>query len=128
MNSASAKSSACPDHREVGEAEKHLLDAAYRGRTLFARDLGNWKLSARLAAGARVKATRLSDSFDFTQYLAARPGHPVVPLFKLSPKGYAQPFTLDQALQPAAGWIVIGLHEDDSNGVEAPAAPSQDAA
>lgn len=112
-----------PRSRDAGQAEKHLLDAAYRGRTLFAPDLGYWNLSARLAAGARVKATRLSDSFDFAQFLAARPNHAVIPLFALNPKGYAQPFTLDQELQPAAGWIIIGLHEDETDEV-APSAAS----
>src|SRR5690606_28582280 len=84
--------------------------------------LGYWKLSALLAAGARVKATRLSGSFGFAQYLAARPDHPVIPLFALNPKGYALPFTPDEELQPGAGWTVIGLHEDDANGAETPAA------
>ena len=32
------------------------------------------------------------------------------PLFALNPKGYALPFTQDQALRPEAGWTVIGLH------------------
>lgn len=112
-----------PRSRDAGQSEKHLLDAAYRGRTLFAPDLGYWKLSALLAAGARVKATRLSDSFDFAQYLAARPDRPAIPLFALNPKGYAQPFTLDQELQPAAGWTILGLHEDDANGAETSPAP-----
>src|SRR5690606_25223984 len=111
-----------PRSQDAGQSEKHLLDAAYRGRTLFAPDLGYWKLSALLAAGARVKATRLSDSFGFAQYLAARPDHPVIPLFALNPKGYALPFTPDEELPPGAGWTVIGLHEDDANGAATPAA------
>ena len=35
----------------------------------------------------------------------------------------AQPFTLDQELQPAAGWTILGLHEDDANGAETSPAP-----
>lgn len=117
-----------PRSRDAGQSEKHLLDAAYRGRTLFAPDLGYWKLSALLVAGARIKATRLTDSFDFAQYLAARPGQSVTPLFALSPKGYAQPFTLDQELQPVAGWTIIGLHEGGDSAAESAVAPAPEAA
>jgi hypothetical protein len=96
------------------------VDPEYRGRTLFGHGLGYWKLSSLLAAGAQIKATRLSESFGFAQYLSQEPGRSVIPLFAVNPKGYAIPFTSDQDLQPAAGWVVIGLHGGDE--AEAPAA------
>ena len=108
-----------PRSREVEQSEKHVLAAAYRGRPLFSPELGYWTLAGLLESGARIKATRLSDSFDFDHYLSARPGHPPVPLFALDPKGRAQPFTQDQILQPAAGWTVIGLHEPGGGEPEA---------
>src|SRR5690606_25115822 len=91
-------------------AEKHALDPEYRGRTLFAPEVGYWKLSGLLAAGAQIKATRLSGSFDFARYRAQDQDKSVIPLFAINPKGYAIPFTLDQELEPEAGWTVIGLH------------------
>jgi len=91
-------------------AEKHALDPEYRGRTLFAPGVGYWKLSGLLGAGAQIKATRLSESFDFAQYRAQDRDKSVIPLFAINPKGYAIPFTLDQELEPEAGWTVIGLH------------------
>jgi hypothetical protein len=63
-----------------------------------------------LLEGAQVKATRLSGAFDFDQYCGQEPPRTVFPLFALNPKGYALPFTQDQALRPEAGWTVIGLH------------------
>ncbi|WP_322995891.1 sodium:proton antiporter [Castellaniella sp.] len=92
-------------------AEKHALRPEYRGRTLFAPGLGYWKLSNLLMTGAQIKATRLSETFDFSQYQALNiPERDVVPLFAINPKGYAIPFTLDQDVQPQSGWMVIGLH------------------
>ena len=103
-----------PRSQGADASEKHQLSAAYRGRSLFSPELSYWKLSAQLAAGARIKATRLSDNFDFQQYLAARPDSPSIPLFALDTKGYAHPFTQDQTLQPAAGWTIIGLQDVSS--------------
>jgi len=93
-----------------GAAEKHTLDPEYRGRTLFAPGLGYWKLSTLLMEGAQLKATRLSDAFSFEQYCVQDAPRAVFPLFAITPKGYALPFTQDQALQPEAGWTIIGLH------------------
>jgi hypothetical protein len=95
---------------DLDGAEKHALDPEYRGRTLFAPGLGYWKLSALLMEGARVKATRLSETFGFEQYCGQSASDTVFPLFAITPKGYALPFTQDQALQPEAGWTVLGLH------------------
>ncbi|HEX2519769.1 MAG TPA: sodium:proton antiporter [Castellaniella sp.] len=96
---------------DLGDAaEKHSLDPEYRGRTLFGSGLGYWKLSTLLLEGAQVKATRLSEAFDFDQYCGQGTPRPVFPLFALNPKGYALPFTQDQPLRPEAGWTVIGLH------------------
>ncbi len=99
-----------PGSQDEEVAEKHAVDPEYRGRTLFAQGLGYWKLSALLAEGAQIKATRLSEAFDFKQYCNGDADRRVVPLFALTPKGYALPFTLDRERQPEAGWTVIGLH------------------
>lgn len=109
-----------PLSQDGDPAGKHAVEPEYRGRTLFAPGLGYWKLSSLLAAGAQIKATRLSESFGFAQYLGQEPARSVIPLFAVNPKGYAIPFTLDQDLQPAAGWVVIGLHGGTE--AEAPAA------
>lgn len=91
--------------------EKHALNPEYRGRTLFAPGIGYWRLSSLLMNGAQIKATRLTATFDFSQYQALEiADRDVIPLFAINPKGYAIPFTLDQDLQPVAGWTVIGLH------------------
>lgn len=103
-----------PLSADDGLAQKHELDPEYRGRTLFAAGVGYWKLSSLLMAGAQIKATKLSDSFDFEQYRRPTEEHSVIPLFAMNPKGYAIPFTPDQDLQPAAGWTVIGLHIEAS--------------
>ncbi|MFT0531958.1 cation:proton antiporter [Castellaniella hirudinis] len=106
-----------PLSQDGDPAEKHALKPEYRGRTLFAPGIGYWKLSNLLMAGAQIKATRLSETFDFSQYQALQDdSRDVIPLFALNPKGYAIPFTLDQDVQPQSGWTVIGLHVGNDRG------------
>ncbi|MGB6241359.1 MAG: sodium:proton antiporter [Castellaniella sp.] len=101
-----------PLSQDGDPSERHAVDPEYRGRTLFAPGMGYWKLSGLLAAGARIRATQLSESFGFQRYREQDPGAITVPLFAVNPKGYAIPFTLDQDLEPEAGWTIIGLHAD----------------
>ncbi|MGB6154894.1 cation:proton antiporter [Castellaniella sp.] len=108
-----------PLSQDDDPSQRHAVDPEYRGRTLFAPGVGYWKLSALLMAGAQIKATRLSENFTFQQYKRQDRNRQVIPLFALNPKGYAIPFTLDQDLQPEAGWTVIGLHAANSESVAA---------
>lgn len=96
-----------PRSQDSDVSEKHALDPVYRGRTLFAPGLGYWKLSSLLAEGAQIKATKITDNFDFEKY---KNGNSLEPLFAINPKGYAIPFTHDADISPAAGWTVIGLY------------------
>ncbi len=88
--------------------EKHAPAPKLRGRTLFAPGLGYWKLQNLLLGGAQIRTTKLTGSFRFKDYRQSDPEH-LVPLFAVTPKGYARPFTLDTRLQPEPGWTIISL-------------------
>ncbi len=96
-----------PRSQDSDISEKHALDPVYRGRTLFAPGLGYWKLSSMINAGAQIKATKLTDNFNFEKYTQ---GNSIQSLFAINPKGFAIPFTLDQEIKPASGWTIIGLY------------------
>src|SRR5690625_169583 len=89
--------------------DKHAPAPALRGRTLFGEGLGYWRLSNLLHSGAEIKATTLTGSFGFKDYLSTK-NNRTYPLFAITPKGYARPFTLDRKLNPEAGWTMIVLH------------------
>lgn len=78
------------------------------GRKLFTSDLGYWKLSSIIAQGGAIHRTALSTTFDYDDYFNNHQGL-AIPLFAINPKGYAQPYTPDEELNPGPGWTVISL-------------------
>lgn len=94
--------------------DKHHAAAEHRGRSLFDNDAGYWTLSGLLARGGVIRATTLSDAYDFEQYLE-RAGEGIIPLFAINPKGYAKPFTVDSELKPEAGWTVLSLFSPEAD-------------
>ncbi|NYT78208.1 sodium:proton antiporter [Alcaligenaceae bacterium] len=106
--------------------EKHSASPQYRGRALFAADLGYWKLSTILSQGGAIHATTLTDTYTFETYLETQ-GNGLTPLFGINPKGYARPFTLDRELEPESGWTIVSLSSPEAeaarrNATEAEAA------
>jgi len=102
------KTYALPGARQDGPAGKHEVAAAHRARMLFGPHATYWNLAGLLAGGGAVRATTLSESFTFQDYLASYDDTPVT-LFALTPKGYPRPFTPDRPLTPEADWTVISL-------------------
>ena len=91
--------------------------AAYRrGRTLFDRPMTIEQLEARLAAGARIKKTLLSDDFTFEDFLA-RYGESTLLLFRLDEAGQLEIATDEQNMTARAGQKLIALVEE-SDAVE----------
>ena len=66
--------------------------ATFRARqNLFGADINFARLSGLLSRGGQIKATRLSDTFDWDQYQDANPG--AIPLFVLDARGQTQVVT-----------------------------------
>lgn len=102
------KAYALPDGRRAEHADKHQAAAWHRPVTLFSETATYWMLMRELSEGGAIRSTTLTDEFDYERYKASRGGSHT-PLFALSPKGYAQPFTPRQDWQPEAGWTVLSL-------------------
>jgi len=89
---------------------KHL-----HGRWLFAEAVTYATLSQRFAAGATVKATKLTKSFDY-QAFCDMYGESAIPLFVVTEKGALNVVTADQPIGPAPGQTLISLVQEPSGG------------
>ena len=76
-------------------------------------------LSSRLARGAEVRGTPLTDAFDARSF-SRRFGSHAVPLFAIDPHGRALIYTADRSPVPRAGWTIVALIDPEA--LEAPAA------
>jgi hypothetical protein len=80
--------------------------ATFRARqNLFGPDINYARLSGLLSRGGQIKATRLSEAFDWAQYQAANPG--AIPLFIMDGKG--KPQIVTGPVTPQAGELLIAL-------------------
>jgi NhaP-type Na+/H+ or K+/H+ antiporter len=102
------KAYALPDGRRQPVAGKHKAAALRRPVTLFSDDATYWKLLNTLVQGGAIHATTLTDEFGYDDYRASHDDRPM-PLFALTPKGYARPFTPDSDWVPEKGWTVLSL-------------------
>lgn len=94
---------------EANVSEKHQLATEQRGYILFSRDLTYSKFASLLSQGAEIRSTKLSDEFDFQDFLNKK-GSEVIPLFAISPKGRLYVFVEGEELQPEAGWMLVSLY------------------
>lgn len=80
--------------------------ATFRARqNLFGADINFARLSGLLSRGGQIKATRLSDTFDWDQYQDANPG--AIPLFVLDAR--ARPRVVTGPVTPLSGELLIAL-------------------
>lgn len=101
---------------------KHSLDKHLQGRWLFGPGATYWVLQHLVSSGGVVKATRLTDEFDFTafrEHYADR----AVPLMLLDESERLSVITVDQTNEPKPGHMVISLVKEEKQSDEkAPAA------
>ncbi|RLC57733.1 MAG: hypothetical protein DRI30_03740 [Chloroflexi bacterium] len=101
------------------ESEKRSVPREQRGRVLFDTTLTYQRLDEAFKAGARVKATQLSEQFTLED-LAAQHGN-VVPMFLVSPNGAVSVFATDKRPPGRAGQVVISLTMPPESPIEEPA-------
>jgi hypothetical protein len=88
---------------------------ALLGRTLFRSDATYYSLAGRLAAGATIKKTTLTEAFDYNAF-RDRYGESAVPLFVIPSAGKLTVVTARDAPEPQPGQTLISLV--DSNGTQ----------
>jgi CPA1 family monovalent cation:H+ antiporter len=88
-------------------AEREAIASGLRGRILFANELTYDRLLARMGAGGKVKATRLTEQFDFAAWRREH-GEEAAPLMTIA-DGRVTVATLDRPLAPAPGQTLVAL-------------------
>ena len=90
------------------QIEKHSVADQHNGKVLFDSKLHFHQLAKQVSKGAKVKQTKLSDSFTFEDYLQQnQPSN--IPLFAIDPKGKVSVFGPQEKITPGQGWTVISL-------------------
>ncbi len=102
-----------PQSRPAGQDSPHRH---LHGRPLFGQGVDSTSLQEQFSRGAVVKATPLSESFDFTAF-ASHYGDTVTPLLLLDENLRLTVLTPDTKTEPGPGQIIITLvHDGARNG------------
>src|SRR5690606_28164996 len=105
-------------------AERERIASHIQGRPMFGENVSHSALLELLEAGAKISATRLTETFDWDAY-QQRFADGGQLLFAVSPAGrlYVTGPAFDA--RPAADWVLIGLYkpqpEDEVAGEGTPA-------
>ncbi|MCZ7666738.1 MAG: NAD-binding protein [Chloroflexi bacterium] len=92
---------------DVGDNERKKTPLHLNGRVLFGSQLTYVYLTERIEAGDVLKATRLTDNFDFDDYQIVHPQ--AIPLFLLKNKKTLFVFTAEGVLTPLPGDLVFSF-------------------
>jgi CPA1 family monovalent cation:H+ antiporter len=88
--------------------EKHRVSMRHRGRQLFGEYIDHATIAGWLRAGAKIQTVKLTEEYNFQNYLDSHPDH-CVPLFAIDPRERLHFFTVDEELSPEADWKVVNL-------------------
>ncbi|GAB4339365.1 MAG: sodium:proton antiporter [Desulfobulbaceae bacterium] len=99
---------AIPTTGEKDLAEERKTSPLHTGTLLFSGNMTFSEFSARLAQGWKIRATRLTETFDYDAYLQEHEGQ-AVPLFAVSDKNHPEFFTVSRTPRPKPGWTVVSL-------------------
>ncbi|KGM06134.1 Sodium/hydrogen exchanger family protein [Methylophaga thiooxydans] len=85
---------------------------SHDSHVLFSHETTYAKLASLISRGANIKQTKLTENFNFEDYLQQH-GRRVTPLFAFNPRRRLRFFTAAENLQPESGWTVVALVQDD---------------
>ena len=94
--------------REQHISDKHIVSTKHRGYELFGENIAYGTLAHRLRNGAEIKATHISDEFNYDKYLEQY-GERSIPLFAIDPKQRLHIFVANGKMRPETGWKVISM-------------------
>lgn len=87
----------------------HVASEESRGEVLFGEGLNYAKIASLMAKGSEIKATKLSETFNWEQY-NEKYANRGIPLFGISTKGNLRIFGDEHhPVKPTTGWTVLAL-------------------
>lgn len=93
----------------------------FAGRSLFSEQATYAQLEERLSRGGRIRATSLTDEFNFEHYAKQQQEQGRLPLFAVTPDGRFRVFTDQTDFTPKSGWKILAM----TDGAEGPAGQAQ---
>ncbi|WP_439887753.1 cation:proton antiporter [Pseudomonas sp. MBLB4123] len=103
--------------QESRRSDKHRASDEHRGRPLGNQALTYPHAASRLAQGAELYSTTLTDSFTWSEYQALH-GSRATLLFVRDREGWVHVVTPQSNLQPQSGWTLVALIEPQPVGSE----------
>ena len=97
----------------LASGAKEGKEGADTGRVLFSHEATHASLTASLARSGEIRATRLSEQFDWEDFLDKYPDS--LPLFARDARGNLRFFTADGGLAPGAGSHIYALHPGEGD-------------
>ncbi len=91
-----------------GEAPRQALAAPIQAPALFEEGITHGELDKRLAAGWKIKTTKLGEEFGWDEFVASY-AEPPLRLFAINDRDRLMFETEDMPLEPRAGWVVGAL-------------------
>ncbi|MBS7663544.1 sodium:proton antiporter [Pseudomonas lalucatii] len=96
--------------QESRRSDKHRASDEHRGRPLGSQPLTYPHAASRLAQGAELYSTTLTDSFTWSEYQALH-GSRATLLFARDREGWVHVVTPQSSLRPQTGWTLVALIE-----------------
>lgn len=96
--------------RENDDSDRNRLVPNIQGQTMFDEDLDIETLLGTLAGGARISATRLSETFGWEAYRERYLDSGGHLLFAIDPRGGLHVTGPAFSVRPAPDWTLIGIH------------------
>ncbi len=85
-----------------------------RGRRLWSQDVSHAGMASRLASSHEVKATKISEQFDYDAY-QKQYGADAIPLFVIHEGKKLEPVTADEPVVPQPDSVLIGLVREEKD-------------
>ncbi|MBT8149701.1 MAG: cation:proton antiporter [Gammaproteobacteria bacterium] len=95
-------------------AEKHTVSGSFQGAQLFNEEITYSDVLAKMNRGATIKATSLTEEFDWSHY-QEKYADTRLPLLVVDAKSNAQPFVVGKSIQPQPGSTILALVDESEN-------------
>jgi hypothetical protein len=99
------------------DSERKGLAQGLRTNVLFSKDATWTKLASLLGQGAKIRATKLTENYDFGAYQISQSKSSVL-MFAINEKSRLKVFSNREEIEPEVGWTIIALAPEEEGDEE----------